>query len=110
MCGRKLTKWKKTGKYAWHENTSEYQFRVSPKFKTSKQAEAYADKKGLRGTHFTVRDKPTHDECKADKLDSYGYYTEKMGGKPSTTQLKEREGPDIWKDIKWKGKPKVENY
>ena len=104
--GRALVKWKRTGKLAWVESSSPNQFRVSPKFKTSKQASKYAANNDL-DSYFTVRDKPTTDECKADKLDKYGYFTERMGGKPSTTQLKEREGPAIDAHLDWirKGSP-----
>ena len=100
---RILGKWKNTGKYAWHEDTSEYKFRVSPKFKTSKQAENYAKKEGI-GWHsyFTVRDKPTSDECKADKLDPYGHYTQKNGGVPSTAQMRNRSDYNVHgKDGVW---------
>lgn len=88
--GRQLSKWKNTGKYAWNETTSEYEFRVSPKFKTKKQAIDYSNKNPDLDKYFTVRDKETTDQCKADKLDPYGAFTEEMGGKPSKKQMLER--------------------
>ena len=63
--GRELVKWKGTGMWAWKENNTQYEFRVSPKFKSKKKAQNY--EKPLNKM-FENDDTPTKDRMMADSL------------------------------------------
>ena len=81
--GREIGKWKDTGKWARWETNTEHQFRVSPKFKTAKEAHSYMKPTTKDGkyTLFTPNDRPTKDPELADSLHYPNWDNLERGGK-----------------------------